>query len=898
MQAWKGRLPAVKIDRKFRLFSTVFSDSSPSKCRRDPTINILQCIAAHSRPEISGFMQKGFSLIREEVVGKAMHAVGLKGWNRVCIFHLNTLINMYSNLGNIEYAKKVFDGMPDRNEASWNNMMAGYVKLGFHTDAFGLFVRMRDGGFGLNEFNIPTLLAAVSRSGCTFFEGLQIHGLVLKNAMVCDVYVGTSLLQFYGSFGLLSDARMLFEGMPCCNVVAWTALMDNYAAAGLFGEVFDLFQQMRVEGVRCDRKTFKTVISCCGDDEFSVIQTLGLVIKSGLEKDVVVANSLISGFGSLGWLESAVYMFDEMDGCDDPMLCSSMVMAFARNGLFEDSLRYFRVMRCDHGDVDASVFSTLLSIANALNWGKGIHCLAVKTGVELDISVANALISMYFTTGGSGDAEKLFSNLPEKDLVTWNSMMAGYVSGGKFVDALRVLGELLRAKNVPNFITFATAVSCCADAGFINKGKIVHALTITSGLCENMVVGNALVTMYGKCRMSREVEKVFRNMPEKELVTWNALLGVYAKNNKVDEAMKIFNAMRSCRINRDCLSLIHVLESCGDAMQGMAVHAHVVLSGFESDEYVRNSLITMYGKCGDLDSSRMIFYSSMSRRTASAETWNAMATATANNGRYDEALKLLREMQTADVGFDKFSLSTALAASANLANLDQGQQLQAFAVKLGFDRYRFVANAAMDMYNKCGDLDGVRKMLPEPKNRCRLSWNVLISALARHGCVDEAKEAFDEMSRHGVGPDHVTFVAILSACSYGGLVEDGIAYFASMTEKYGVAVDVKHCVCVVNLLGRCGRLDEAEAFIEAMPVAPNDVVWRTLLTACETIGGDLRIGKKAAGLLREAAPADDSAYVVYSKMMAKFERWEEVEGLRDALRKKIANKNKGCSFLN
>lgn len=897
----KKLLSAFKFESSFK-FSTTESSISPLKCRKDSKNHMVQCIMNNPRLEISGFLQKGFSLITDEFVGKSVHAVCVKGWTHLSIFHTNTLINMYSRFGNIKYANQVFDRMPDRNEASWNNMISGFVKVGFNLDACALFLEMWRRGFELNGYNIPSLLTAFSRSGSMFLEGLQMHSLVLKMGLTCDVFIATSLLHFYGGYGLVSDAEMLFEELPERNVVSWTSLMVNSANSGLFYKVVDLYQRMRREGTSCNKNTFTTVISSCGalDDEFLVHQVLGHVIKSGLQSDVSVANSLISVFGDFNRVEVAGHIFNNMKELDT-ISWNSILAAFAHNGLSEESVRYFHLMRLNHGKLDESTLSTVLFVCDCvdnLSWGRGIHGFLFKLGLDYDICLSNTLLSMYFETGKYKDAEKLFHNMPEKDLISWNSMMAGYVLAGKILDALRVFRELLRMGNRTNFITFASALSACTNAEFLSEGIIVHALVITSGLRENMVVGNALVTMYGKCGMTQEANKIFQNMSEKGLVTWNAMIGGYAENEEVDEVIKTFKSMRDSGIHPNYITMINILGSCCDPRNllnhGMPLHAHILSTGFGSNEYVRNSLISMYADCGALKSSETIFFALVNKTPA---TWNAMVAANAHHGHWEEALKLLLEMQRAEVDFDQFSLSAALSASANLAILEDGQHLHGLAIKLGFDNYHFVANATTDMYGKCGELNHLLKLIPEPKDRSRLSWNILISAFSRHGCFQKARETFHEMVAQGAKPDHVTFVSLLSACSHGGLVDEGLGYFASMTTDFGVPAAIEHCVCIVDLLGRSGRISEAEAFIEEMPVPPTDFIWRSLLAASKS-HGHLELGKKAAQRLLAANPADDSAYVLYSNACATWGRWQDVVGVRRKMESENVKKRPACSWLN
>ncbi|EPS65427.1 hypothetical protein M569_09347, partial [Genlisea aurea] len=829
------------------------------------------------------------------------HGMFLKEPYRLSVFHANTLIKMYSGFGNIEYARQVFDEMPDRNGASWNNMISGYIRTGSYSDSLILFLQMWRGGFELNGYNIPSLLTACARSGTMLLEGLQIHSLVLKSGLSSDVFVGTSLLHFYGVYRFILDARNVFDEMTERNVVSWTSLMVNYADAGFFYEVFDLYRKMKFEGVSCNQNTFSTVVSSCKplDDKLLVHQVLVNVIKSGLETNVSISNSLISVFGSFGEIEIAASIFKTMDE-HDTISWNSMLGAFADNRFLEESLEYFRLMRLYHGEIDESTVSTMLSVCDS-KCGRGIHCLVLKLGFDADICVSNTLISMYFETGSCRDAERHFHLMPSRDSITWNSIIAGYASVGNWFGTLRVLRELLRFDEVLNFVSFASSLASCADAELLSEGMILHGLVITHGMNHNDVVGNALVAMYGKCGSTEEAAKIFRHMPEKGVVTWNSLIGCYSENEETDEAIRTYNSMRrAVIISPNYITLVNVLGSFRDPnhlrMHGVAFHGHIVSIGFESDEYVKNSLITMYTNCGDLESSGSIFSTSVEGR--SPATWNAMVAAMARSGCWEEALRLLHRMRREDVKTDQFSLSAALSSSANLAVLEAGQQLHCLSVKTGFDGYRFVANAATDMYGKCGELKDLAKLLPQARRRSTLSWNVAISAFARHGDLRKVRETFREMVSTGSNPDHVTFVSLLSAFSHGGMVSEGLECFELMTRAFGVPPAIEHCVCIVDLLGRSGRLSEAEAFVEQMPIPPNDFIWRSLL-ASSKIHGDVELSRRAAENLLATNPSDDSAYSLYSGVCATSGKWENVVGLRMKMNSDNVKKKKpALSWLN
>ncbi|XP_009801292.2 pentatricopeptide repeat-containing protein At3g24000, mitochondrial [Nicotiana sylvestris] len=889
------------LHNKLCAFNIYFSTISVQCRQQQPTNRPFQCLQHHQEPEISGFHQKGFSKITQQIVGRAVHAVCLKEEPHLSIFHYNTLIGMYSKFGNIEGARHVFDLMPERNGASWNNMISGYVRMGLYLDAVILFVEMWGFGIQPNGYFIASLLTAFSRLENMVLEGFQIHGLVMKYGLLNDVFVGTSFLHFYGVYGLPCSAKTLFEEMPERNVVTWTSLMVAYSDNGYPEVVIDLYRRMRHEEVSGNENTCTAVISSCIalDDDFLGHQMLGQVVKSGFQDNVSVSNSLISMFGSSGCIEDTSYIFEAMID-RDTISWNSIISALAYNQLYEKVFSSFSEMRHVHDDVNSTTLSALLSVCgtiDCLNLGRGVHGLSLKSGWDSNICVCNTLLSMYLEASRPKDAESLFFAMPAKDVISWNSMMAGYVLTGKYFKALEVFAELLHLQRTVNYVTFASALAACSDGQLLDEGKTVHALVIVHGLHNNLIVGNALVTMYGKCSMMWEAKKVFQKMPDKELVTWNALIGGYADNKDTLEAVRNFKSMREEENSPNYITLINVLGSCSTETDllnyGKPLHGHIILTGFETNEYVRNSLITMYADCGDLDSSNLIFDALLNKTSV---TWNAMLAANARLGLWEEALKLLLQMQREKLEFDQFSLSAALSAAANLASLEEGQQIHCLATKLGFDSNSFVGNATMDMYGKCGEMNDVLKIFPEPNMRARLSWNVLISVFARHGLFQKARDTFHDMVKQGSKPDHVTFVSLLSACSHGGLVDDGLRYFASMTSEFGVLAGIEHCVCVVDLLGRSGRFPEAIAFIKEMPVPPNDFVWRSLLAACR-MHGNTELGKVAAENLLKSNPSDDSAYVLYSNMCATSGRWQDVQNVRAEMELHKVKKQLACSWV-
>ncbi|CAN1157882.1 Putative pentatricopeptide repeat-containing protein At5g09950 [Linum perenne] len=858
-------------------------------------------IADHPNPEVSCFQQKGFSLITREVTGKALHALCIKGVTNLGVFHSNTLISMYSRFGHIAHACYVFDKMSDRNESSWNNLMSGYVRVGMYGEAFDFFREMRHVGAKPGGFALASLVTACDRSGCMFSEGIQVHNFVIKSGFMLDVFVGTSLVHFYGMYDLAISANQVFEEIPDKNVVSWTALMVAFSEHGDPKSVMKLYQRMRNEGVNCNSNTLATVISSSGslEDGNLGLQLLGHIMKTGLETDPSVANSLISMFGNNGRLEEATNVFDCMNE-RDTISWNSIITVNVHNGFCEAALKYFNWMRLDHGKINYTTLSALLSGCCSVDnsqYGRGIHCLATKLGLDLNLFVCNNLIGMYAAASRTAEAEKVFHSMGSRDLISWNSMMVCYAEDGKCTDALKIFNHILYTIKAVDYVTFTIAVAACADPEYVSLGKVLHGIIIMTGLNENMIVGNALVTLYCKSGLMTEARKVFQTMPRRGAVTCNALIGGYADSDEAEESFQIFRLMRREGMDISYITISSILGACLSAIDlskhGMAIHAYIVQTGFESDEYVSSSLISMYANCGDICSSFRTFEEIANKMNVA---WNTLIKASVNHGYIEEALKLFVDMRRAGIRLDQFSVSECLAATAQLAILEEGQQLHGLAIKHGLELYPFVANATMDMYGKCGELEDVVRMIPLSDERSQLSWNILISSFAKHGDFAKAIESFNEMLQLGVKPNHVTFVSLLSACSHGGLVEEGLRYYDSMTKEFNISPRIAHCVCMIDLLGRSGRLDKAEAFIKEMPIPPTDFVWRSLLAACK-VHGNLQLGRKAAENLIALNPSDDSAYVLYSNVCSTSGRWGDAENVRSQMGSNRVQKQPACSWV-
>jgi pentatricopeptide repeat protein len=217
-------------------------------------------------------------------------------------------------------------------------------------------------------------------------------------------------------------------------------------------------------------------------------------------------------------------------------------------------------------------------------------------------------------------------------------------------------------------------------------------------------------------------------------------------------------------------------------------------------------------------------------------------------------------------------------------------------IRSGFHSDAFLESTLIDMYAKCGSIDKARELFDKIHQQDIVSWTAMIAGYAMHGCSREALKLFQQMRDSGMNPDHVSLVCILSACCHAGLVNEGYQYFKSMSEHYHITPAMEHYSCMVDLLGRAGRLDEAHEFINKMPIEPDAIVWRSLLGACR-IHNNLELGEHAAAHLFELDPKNASPYVLLSNIYAAAGRWSDIVKLRKTMKDKGVQKPSGCSWI-
>lgn len=487
----------------------------------------------------------------------------------------------------------------------------------------------------------------------------------------------------------------------------------------------------------------------------------------------------------------------------------------------------------------------------------------------------------------------MFDGLFVKDVISWTSMISGYVRSGKPRNSLELFWEMLAFGIEPNGFTLSAVIKACSELGDLRLGWCFHGVVMRHGFDSNHVISSALIDMYGRNYESGDARQLFDELPEPDAICWTSVISAFTRNDLFEEALGFFYVMqRDHGLIPDEFTLGTVLTACGNLgrlKQGKEVHAKVVTSGLCGNVVVESSLLDMYGKCGSVDESRRVF-DRMPRRNS--VSWSALLGVYCQNGDFESVIELFREMEEADL----YCFGTVLRACAGLTAVRQGKEVHCQYVKRGGWRDVIVESALVCLYAKCGCVSFAYTIFMQMQVRNLITWNSMICGFAQNGKGQEALRIFNEMIKEGIKPDYITFIGVLFACSHTGLVDQGRKYFISMTKDYGIKAGTEHYNCMVDLLGRAGLLEEAENLIENADCKSDSSLWAVLLGACTTCTNSItaeRIAKK----MMELEPNYHLSYVLLANVYRAVGRWNDALEIRRVMENRGVKKMPGRSWV-
>lgn len=613
-------------------------------------------------------------------------------------------------------------------------------------------------------------------------------------------------------------------------------------------------------------------------------------------------NQLLTAYSASG-LAAARQVFDEIPH-PDAASWNSLLAAHVAAGAHRDAWRLLRAMHAR--GLAASTFalgSALRSAAAARRpeLGAQLQSFSVRCGLADNVFPASALLDVYAKCGRLGDARRVFDGMPVRNIVSWNAIIAGYTDSRKPAEAMELFLEMQRVGSVPDGTTFAVLLATIAGPRWYSLMRQLHGKIVKYGSALGLVALNAAITAYSQCDALADSRKIFDGIESRDLISWNSMLGAYAYHGLDDEAMRFFvRMMRESGIQPDMYSFTSAISVCSehgcDDQQGRSIHSLVIKFGLEGVTPVCNAMIAMYTRFADNCMMEDAYNCFSSLVFKDAVSWNSMLTGYSHHGLSSDALKFFRCMRAENIRTDEFGLSAALRSCSDLAVLRLGRQVHSLVVQSGFASNDFVSSSLIFMYSKCGVLGDARKSFEEADKSSSVPWNSMMFGYAQHGQAQTVTDLFNEMLDLEVPLDHVTFVALITAYSHGGLVDEGSEILNTMETRYKIPMRMEHYACGVDLYGRAGQLDKAKELIESMPFQPDAIVWMTLLGACR-IHGNMELASDVARHLFVAEPRQHSTYVLLSSMYSGLGMWSDRATVQKVMRNRALSKIPGWSWI-
>ncbi|EHA8587919.1 pentatricopeptide repeat-containing protein [Cocos nucifera] len=611
--------------------------------------------------------------------------------------------------------------------------------------------------------------------------------------------------------------------------------ISKLVSNGRYREALSFYARVHAASIQPDRFTFPFLLKSCGNLQ-SIPQARQLhahIIRCGFQADVHTATALTGVYMKLRLLQDALKLFDGIPNRTLPSF-NAIVSGFSQCGRFEESLRAFKRLRMEGFHPNSVTIASVLPACGTAMQGKQLHGLSIKMGHESDGYVATAHLTMYSNCAELGLARRVFELIDEKNIVSYNAMISGFLQNGAFSMALDLFRELttLHGRQT-NSWTLLCILSVCSKVLALLLGKQIHCYYLKCEVGGNVKIETALLDMYCKCRSVELAYRVFTKIKDRNLVTWNMMISGLLSNGYPEIAMKLFHRLRS--------------------------------EGFRPDMATWNVLIYGFSQQGNV-----------------AEAFRCF-TQMQLEGVVHPSLE---------------SITSLLQACSSISDLQHGKEIHCHVIRTRADYGdEYFQTALIDLYMKCGCSLHARRIFDgnERKSGDPALWNAMISGCGNNGENDLAFEIFRAMREQKVEPNSATFLGILSVCSHTGQVEKGWELFRMMSRDHGVNPTAEHFGCMVDLLSRAGKLAEAWNLIQEIP-EPSASVYSSLLGACGCYS-DAALATGMADRLSDLEPRSPTPLVILSNIYAGQERWNDVEKLRNMMSDRGLYKIPGCSWI-
>ncbi|KAK1562330.1 hypothetical protein Q3G72_010256 [Acer saccharum] len=617
-------------------------------------------------------------------------------------------------------------------------------------------------------------------------------------------------------------------------------------------------------------------------------------------------NTIIIGFICNNMSHEAILFYARMKKTSPHTNCDNYTFSSTLKACAETrNLRYVKfLIQCVgemllRGILWWRAFSSLEDYKNA----NALYGFLVKLGSEYvnDLFVVSSAIFMYAELGRVDLARMIFDCSLERNTEVWNTMIGGYVQNNFPIEAIELFLQAMQLDEVVlDEVSFLSALSAVSQLQQLDLAQQLHACIIKNLAKLPVIVVNAVIVMYSRCNCIHTSFKVFDKMLERDVVSWNTMISAFVQNGLDDEGLMLLYEMQKQQFKIDSVTVTALLSAASNLKNqdiGKQAHSYLLRHGIQF-EGMESYLIDMYAKSGLIRMSQTIFEKS-GTGDRDQVTWNAMISGYTQNGLVEEAFTAFRQMLELYVTPNARTIASVLPACNPMGNIELGKQLHGFSIRHLLDQNVFVSTALVDMYSKSGMINYAEHVFVTTPEKNSVTYTAMILAYGQHGMGERALSLFHSMQSFGVEPDAITFVAVLSACSYAGLVDEGLQIFDLMEREYNIQPLIEHYCCVADMLGRVGKVFEAYEFIKELGEKGNVLeIWGSLLGACR-LHGQFELAEVVAKRLLEIDTRNNMTgyQVLLSNIYADEGKWKNVDKVRKEMRERGLRKETGCSWI-
>ncbi|XP_062109345.1 putative pentatricopeptide repeat-containing protein At3g23330 [Humulus lupulus] len=580
----------------------------------------------------------------------------------------------------------------------------------------------------------------------TKFQAKQLHAQILITGSSSPSHIST-LLSLYSNFNLLHYSLLLFHTLHSPSVLAWKSIIRSYTSHALFRQALASFVEMRAFGIYPDHNVFPSVVKSC-----AVLMDLrlgesvhGSIIRYGMDSDLYTCNALMNMYSKIQSLSGdggqrfdALHVLDEIP--ERKRVCTKSV-SFAES----ESKKIVSFVNA----ADETAYSSELNKGKIVSFGD-----VLPQDVAFREAAGRAL--------QIDSVRKVFEMMPKRDVVSWNTVIAGNAQNGMYKEALSMLREMGNANLKPDSFTLSSVVPIFAEYVDVIKGKEIHGYAIRSGFDSDVFIGSSLIDMYAKCTRIEDSRRVFDLLPRRDAISWNSIIAGCVQNGAFDEGLRFFRQMLSAKIQPMPVTFSSIMPACAHLTTlhlGKQLHGYIIRGRFDENVYIASSLVDMYAKCGNIRMARWIFDRIESHDIVS---WTAIIMGYALNGYGNDAIALFEQMETEGIKPGYVSFIAILTACSHAGLIDRAWEYfnsmtENYGIAPGLEHYAAVA----DLFGRAGRLEEAYNLISnmhiEPTGSV---WLTLLAGCRVHKKTELAEKVAEKI--FVVDPENMAAYVLLS----------------------------------------------------------------------------------------------------------------------------------------